>query len=182
MLRFQKYYGSQSLVGFYSLEDNISDDETSMREIVKRFFNNEPIPEDMQEKNYEYGVEDTKLSDGNSFDPLTREVLAPDGSVIKVDLSAPDVLSTIPITPNLDLVEECLGISECGEDISEMYYNATERARSMVRGYQAEMKSKNDEKLKAAVEFAKSQGLITEDKVSVSSPSPSVPVSGSSDS
>lgn len=171
MLRFQKYYGSQSLVGFCSLENNISDDETSMREIVKRFFNNEPIPEDLMEKNYEYGSEDTKLSDGNSFDPLTREVLGPDGSVIKVDLSAPDILSTIPITPNLDLVEECLGESECGEDISEMYYNATERARAMVRGYQAEMKSKNDEKLKAAVELAKSKGIISEDKVSVLSPS-----------
>lgn len=174
MLRFQKYYCSQSFVGFYSLEDNISDDETSMCEIVKRFFNNEPIPEDLQEKNYEYGNEDTKLSDGNSFDPLTREVLGPDGSVIKVDLTAPDILSTIPITPNLDLVEPCLGESECGEDISEMYYNATERARAMVRGYEAEMKSKNDEKLKAAVELAKSKGIITEDKVPVSSPSISV--------
>lgn len=180
MLRFQKYYGSQPIVGFYSLEDNISDDETSMREIVKRFFNNEPIPEDLQTKNYEYGNEDNKLSDGNSFDPLTREVLGPDGSVIKVDLSAPDILSTIPITPNLDLVEACLGESECGEDISKMYFNATERARAMVRGYQAEMESKNDAKLKAVVELAKSKGIISEDKVSVSSPS--VPLSESSNS
>lgn len=180
MLRFQKYFGSQSLVGFYSPEDKISDDETSMREIVKRFFNNEPIPEDLQEKNYEYGIEDNKLPDGNFYDPLTREVLAPDGSVIKVDLSAPDILSTIPITPNLDLIEPCLGLSECGEDINEMYSHATERARAMVRGYEAEIKLKNDAKLKAAVELAKTKGMITENKIPVSNPD--VPISESSNS
>lgn len=175
MSRLLNFYCSQRLVGFHSLVDEISDDETSMREIVKRFFNNEPIPEDLQEKNYEYGNEETNLPDGNSFDPLTREILAPDGSVIKVDLSAPDILSTIPITPNLDLIEECLGLSECGEDINNMYSSATERARAMVRGYQSEMKAKNDAKLKAAADLAKSKGLITEENTPVSSPVKSVP-------
>ncbi|CAJ0596440.1 unnamed protein product [Cylicocyclus nassatus] len=89
--------------------NNVSDDKTSMSEIVKRFYNNEPIPEDMQTKNYEYGNEVTALDDGNTFDPLTREVSAPDGSVIRVDLSAPDILSQIPITPNLDYVDPMLG-------------------------------------------------------------------------
>lgn len=182
MSRLLNFYSSQSLVGYHSLEDDISDDETSMREIVKRFFNKEPLPEDSQEKNYEYGNEESNLPDGNSFDPLTREVLAPDGSVIKVDLSAPDILSTIPITPNLDLVEECLGLSECGEDINTMYSSATDRARAMVRGYQAEVKSKNDAKLKAAVDLAKSKGLITEDKSPVASPVASPVISGSESS
>lgn len=170
MFRLNQFYGTQKTVGFSSITDNVSDDQTSMSEIVKRFFHNEPIPEDMQEKSFEYGSQDTILEDGNTFDPLTREVLSPDGSVIRVDLSAPDILSTIPITPNLDMIEPCLGVNECDMDIGVMYQDATERARAMVRGYQLEKQAQADAKLKASIDLAKSKGLITEEKTVVNAP------------
>ena len=169
MFRLKKFYGSQALNGYSIVTNNVSDDETSMSEIVKRFFNNEPIPQDMQDKNYEYGANDVVLEDGNTFDPLTREVLAPDGSVVRVDLSAPDILSTIPITPNLDMIEPCLGVNECDEDIGVMYEQATARARAMVRGYTLEKQAQADAKLKASLELAKQKGMIVEQNTPVTS-------------
>lgn len=170
MTRHSMFYGRGKLLGGSFVTNDVSDDQTSMAEICKRFFNNEPIPQDLQDKNYEYGSQDIKLDDGNTFDPLTREIISPNGEVIRVDLSAPDILSTIPITPNLDFVDPMIGVNECGTDIDTLYSLATDHARSVVRGYQLEQKAKTDAKLKASLELAKSRGLITEQLSEVNAP------------
>lgn len=125
MSRCKKYFGKQ--VGRFDydicfLESDISDDKTSMSEIVKRFTLGQEIPNDMTEKNYQY-VNPEKL------DKSGKPILDENGNIVSDEVLTDEVLSLIPLTPNLDSV--FLGDME---EMGELYASATDKARAYIRG------------------------------------------------
>lgn len=152
MLRLTKYYGKQEIIGSRQLENSASDDVTSMAEIVKRFFNNEPIPQTQEQENWQY--EDPVKLDENG-----KPVYDSNGRMITEDVLTNETLELIPITPNLDeheIVDD--------EDTNKFYDDATDRARAIVRQRNielAEQKLKADNLTKEnAIKIATENGYV----------------------
>lgn len=157
-LRLARYSGSQELASA-SFENTASDDVTNMSEIVKRFFNNEPIPQMNEEEVYQY-------EDRVSLDEKGQPILDEKGNIITEDVLRDEVLNLIPITPNMDFVER-----SDEEDINSLYKSASDTARAVVRQKRIELERQNSEKLASKnaelQQFAKDNGYVKQTEKTV---------------
>lgn len=161
MLRLKRYNFSQKLVGNCTPKGTASDDVTNMSEIVKRFFRHEPLPQTDEDQHFQY--EDKQIIDPETGEPKTDKY----GRIITENVLTSEVLELIPITPNLDDFERA-----DDDFLKEIYTDATEKARSVVRQKRIEeYRNKKKAELKAEAEFEKkAQSLGYSRNDSVESP------------
>lgn len=156
-----KRFNHGTLLGGDFRSNECDDTQTAMSEIVKRFFNNEPIPNYNQEEVYDY-VDETITHTVVHLDENGNPLKDKAGNIISEEHLNFDIINMIPIHPNSE------DIDSHGDNSALLkgYETANEKLGAFQRVQARKAEERKAAEKSAAIKIAEEAGysLSTENK------------------